>query len=343
MASEEKFDPMKTRIDSYYIPHLPIIAHRARWILRNKSSDDVISAQNAIEGWVESYFETAFEDEVRRLRTRAEEGNSTALGYFHVERRYYGDEWNDFHLDIKEFNENYRDDLEIPTEANTSKVQALDECIGWFDLADEVLGDDEASYFAALALEYVEKSIWFLKHWWSPPEDGGEYDRLMVELHESMRKFMQGKGENPDSLPRPVGVDFKIACEAAIDAMDAVRCAEGYLEQARMRSQFLKKSAEAVSAAAREQQEKHAAEELRKKKERTKRLNEQREAKRKEAMALVLVDWELNGKHFNGPKEAGEHYSKWLTDTSGKRFKYAATTIRDWISERAEELGIKWR
>jgi hypothetical protein len=165
----------------------------------------------------------------------------------------------------------------------------------------------------------------------------------MVELHSSMRAFVQSKGGDPDKLPNPVSTDFRLAWDAAVDAMDSVACAEGYVQKARMRADFIKKSAEAASAAAKEQQQKHAAEQDLAKKQRSAELNKKRHEKRDLARSLVLADWESDINRFPSAERAGSHYVNWLEDLPGKNLKFAQRTVRDWILERAAELKVKWK
>lgn len=84
MAKKNKFDPKNTHVDQLAIPRLSETAAEARRILHGKTSDEIRDAQETIDGWIDAYFETAFEDEVNRLRSLAEHGDEDAMAFFRL-------------------------------------------------------------------------------------------------------------------------------------------------------------------------------------------------------------------------------------------------------------------
>ncbi|RKP58639.1 hypothetical protein [Pararobbsia silviterrae] len=344
MLSEDTFDPMISPVEASIIPHLLDIAHRARRYLNKRASIEVRSAQETIEEWVSIFFETLYEDEVSALRRRAEDGDQRAIGYFHVERHFYGDDWDEYRLEINEFNDRYRDDLDIPDETNTTEVRALDSCIDWFDLSETAFGDQsESLYFAALALKYVEKSIWYINRWMEPEGESAAAEKMMVELYEATRKFVEVKEGSTGKFCRPINTDFRFACEAAIDAMEAITCASKYDEVNKVRRDLAEKVDQVLSAASKELQEKHIAEQMQAKKKRSADLNAKRHKKNREAQALVLAEWERDTSRFSSAEKAGQYFETWLSDIPGKGFTFSQRTVRDWIRARATEIGVVWR
>jgi hypothetical protein len=344
MASEEKFDPMKSPVDHLTIPRLWDITARARRVLAKRTSEEVKSAQETVDGWLEVFFETVFEEEVSRLRRRAEEGDRYSMEFFHVERHAYGDHWDDYLYDIGRFNDDKREDLDIPHEGSTTEAEALDACIDWFELSETGFGEEsEPMFFAALALKHVEKALHYVAEWMDPSDQWKAADTMEVELYQFTKKLIEASGRDPNKLPRPVNFLFRSACEAAVDAMEAITYAEKFAHANWLKKQLANVSKQAVTAAEKEQRERHEAEEARKKKERTALMNGKREAKRKEALSLVLADWEIETSRFQSAEKAGEYYSHWLKNFPEKSFDYAPTTCRDWIRDRAKEIGVKWR
>jgi len=261
------------------------------------------------------------------------------MEYFHVERHFYGDHWDDWRYDIGRFNDRYRDDLDIPNELNTTEPKALDACIDWFDVSETGFGEDsEPIFFAALALKHVEKALWYLDQSVNPDTkrlaeiEAGAKEALGLEPEEDLPEF-----------DRSFHFDYRFACESAMDALEAVTMADKYGELNWLKRDFAKRALKAMSAAEKEHREKQEAAEARNKKERMALLSARRKEIRLEAKALVLAHWEADTSRFIGPKEAGEYYSVWLRDIPGKKFKFAWSTCRDWISERAAERGIRWR
>lgn len=316
MAAEERFDPMNSPVDRADIPRLDDIAAQARCLLAGQTSEDIWVAQETIEGWIEAFFEETFQEEVSRLRKLAENGKQSAIDFFHVERRVYGDNLEECRYDIGEFNDRYRDDLDIINEINTTGPQALDICIGWFYLPETVFGDDsEPMFFAALALAYVEMALWY-------------HDQRMQS----------------DTDPKVSDAELlKLAYAEAMNALEAVTMAEQYAYWNSRRKDFEKSEDEAVSLERREHESRQKAENDRKNKERGMRLSAIRDAHKKRAESLVLTDWESDTSRFPSAKVAGDHYSAWLKDQPGKHFKAKPSTCATWIRQRANQLGLKWR
>ncbi|WP_257756930.1 hypothetical protein [Burkholderia glumae] len=344
MGAQVKFDPINSPVDTNVIPHLSDTASKARRFLIRRTSRDIRDAQEIVDGWIESYFEAAFEDEVRYLRDRAEQGNESAMEYFRVECRTIGDHPYDYLFEIGEFKEYCRDSLDIPHAGNTTDGEALDLCIDWFDVSETVFGEDsEPLFFAALSLKHVEKAMQFLERWRNPDGDSLAVDNMLVELHDAVENLVIKQGRESCEVYPPLSLDFKIACEAAMDALEAIVLADKYAHANKLKNKFKEISAQAVSAAEREQRKLHEIEEIQRKRERTLRLNEKREAKRLQAKSLVEGHWTKDTAQFSSAEDAGKFYSEWLSTLSGNNFKFAPSTCRDWVRDKAKEIGVKWR
>ncbi|WP_257818930.1 hypothetical protein [Burkholderia glumae] len=343
MAKKNKFDPKNTHVDQLAIPRLSATAAEARRILYGKTSDEIRGAQETIDGWIDAYFETAFEDEVNRLRSLAERGDEEAMAYFRVERHLVGDDRYDYVYYVKEFNDLYRDRLDIASAENTTQGEALDYCIDWFDLSETNFGaDSEPLFFAALALKHVERAVNFLNAWRDPDSDSKKIDQMLSELHCATDNVISLRGDGDCAYPS-ISLDYQIACEAAIDAREDVVLSAKYSQIKWMKRTFDTISAQAVSTAEKERFERQHMEEIRKKQERVGRMNKSREEKRRAAESFVLEHWQSDTSQFPTAREAGEFYSEWLKKIPNKNFNFTATTCRDWVRNRAKELGLKWR
>ncbi|MDN7917637.1 hypothetical protein [Burkholderia gladioli] len=316
MATEERFDPMNSPVDRADIPRLDDIAAQARYLLARQTSEDIWTAQETIEGWIEGFFEETFLEEVGRLRKLAESGKQSAIDFFHVERRFNGDGFEEYLYEIGKFDDRFRGDLDILNESNTTGPQALDACIGWFYLSETVFGDDsEPMFFAALALAYVEAALWYHDQRMQPDTDSKVSDAELL----------------------------KLAYAEAMNALEAITMADQYFYWNSRRKDFEKSENEAALLAVREHQARRESEDARKNKERGERLSAIRDAHKKRAESLVLTDWESDKSRFPSAKVAGDHYSAWLKDLPGKHFKAKPSTCATWIRQRASQLGIKWR
>ena len=87
-------------------------------------------------------------------------------------------------------------------------------------------------------------------------------DKAMLELHEAVRKLAEAEGGSAVKLYRPINVEFKCACEAAMDALEAVTIAGKYSHVNWLTRDLAQKSEKAMSVAAKAQQERQAAGEV---------------------------------------------------------------------------------
>ncbi|WP_035881616.1 hypothetical protein [Cupriavidus metallidurans] len=193
-----------------------------------------------------------------------------------------------------------------------SDVDALKLCIYANDADEEAAfpGGAPTEYFAAFALGCVEEALSALEVSDGDPEGTGKGAPL---LHGIPDDDLRGKpaAETVPALYR------RIAIDAALNAMSAINYAELWL------------TARDLSSMARHERS-----------ERAMRGGYQRHAKSAEAKRLVQAEWERDTTAFPGAEQAGDYFAVWLEE---RGYSYSQRTVRDWIRERASELGIKWR
>jgi hypothetical protein len=231
------------------------------------------------------------------------------------------------------FKDAREDDLEIATANNTSEVEALKECEGWFL---EIGGKDipevkPCEVFAVLSLWMLADAIGWLRHQSSEVEMAfhASLANLVAEIEAGSKRagipIISQKTED-------VKVNFSLAGGYALNAMDAVCYAEHLhkidrleaahtLKIAKTQGDYLNKEAEQRSMRAKE-------------------LNIARHRKTYEVKDMVIEEWKKKPSAFPSAEKAGLHFADWL-ETKG--IKYEPRTVTTWIRDYAKKIGLRLR
>lgn len=218
-------------------------------------------------------------------------------------------------------------DLDIPTEDNTSEVDALKECVDNRDILSVkgFEGVEDYELFAVLAILKIACAI----------PHAGYYS----------------KSKDDD-------VSYVSAC--AIEAMDAVCYAEHLFDTEQLRednrlankhwsemlskysqsNKELRKLSEAHEHEIKRVSAEYEAEKAAQKKLRSDRLSAGRHQKGNEAKGLVTTEWEKAPSKFISATKAGEYFSGWLKE---KGVEFEPRTVTGWISAHAKQKGINLR
>lgn len=113
----------------------------------------------------------------------------------------------------------------------------------------------------------MERAVNFLDAWRDPDSNSKNIDRMLSELHCSANNVisLRGDGASVGAYP-PISLDYKIACEAAIDAREDVVLSAKYAQIKWVKRTFDTISAQAASTAEKERFERQHMEEIRKSK-----------------------------------------------------------------------------
>ncbi len=202
---------------SYPFRQLPDIVSRAKFLLKNRSKTEIISAANIIDWVLEEHFNQCKYECVQDILTNEESSNNWVLRYLSYEER---DEMGITNLLDEWPTETGNPCPYFSSASNTSELTALTECIKGYSLDDDVDFPNgcEFEYFAALALRLVGKTIMEL-----PSKRRDNFSKLstaqqnMIEFKVSLDKFTESISP---------GVAVAMAGEHALDAMGAVYYAE---------------------------------------------------------------------------------------------------------------------
>ncbi|MDR5801609.1 hypothetical protein [Caballeronia sp. LZ001] len=324
------FDPLKGTVDGRDIRILPEIAKRARRLLRDRDSEQVLAAQVIVADWVQDYLDVTFEEEVTRLRNHAQRGDSYALEFFETAIEY--DDPSDRYgtVLIGDFKQYMIDNLDLLHRGNASEVEILMQCMDSEDMSSDQFPDGtDAEFLAALALKEVGLTIEALERFHDASER--EHDKLAMALHLATERYIAAAGRQ-SGLPPPLSFDLQEAIARSIEAMQAVSFAESATSLAWLREQMIKKAHQAVEDAL-------SAEEHKKKKTLLK-MNEKSHERNRKKKKMVFDELDRRGIREKSAAKHAEEITLWMN--SEQKVEIAYSTVYTYVRERGRELGIKW-
>lgn len=318
------FDPLYGDVPDSPFNYLPSIANRARELLQGRTSDQIESAAIDIDWAISEYFKTVKEEEIARLRRKLDEPCSWETAAADIESAYDNAQmffvWDG---DSQAnggwvFNESMEELLLIPTPEIMTEVDALKECVGWFNgIGGEGFHDaKDYEFFAVLGLWMVADALNWIRR--------------------------RRRNQSDTGL-------FSLAGGCAIKAMDAVCYAEHLHDRVRMDSVVSEKIAalqdqlkayETIQASLVASQETRLREEKQKRSLIAERLNIERHKTRNEARAKAIEEWEKEPSRFRSAEKAGNYLADWLEQFG---YTYEPRTVTTWIREYAKEIGVKFR
>lgn len=203
---DERFDSLTGVAPDHPFRSLPGIVERARALLSNRNRQQIVSASQSIDWFIQEYFREKKERFIRRLVDHG----GPELAYLPEDRR---DESG-----IRELFDSWPGDADdrrpnISDGENTTELAALKECIGGYNLDDaEFPNGQEFEYFAVLALRLISDAI----EWLAPSRS---------EPFKAVQRGLQEDAGEAGSLPEEPA-NLSLAGECAMQAMDALGWAE---------------------------------------------------------------------------------------------------------------------
>lgn len=314
-----EFDPLSGELPrDYRFNAMYNIAWRARRLLRGRTSGQVHALAQDASMVVEEFFESAKREEIERLER---EGDT----------RFCESKIDEFGAVSFRFRSDMEDELEIPTEDNTSELEAFKESYGsWIDLsADEVPDAKDHEYFAAMALWFVGDAVDALHYCWDCTGGLSNWKRVP-----------RGK------TPLNAGDTAKVG-NHLIKAMEALCYAEQVYENEKIRQRFDTQVQRIRDTHTAEQERvieqvraEFEAEARQRRSEQGRELSRLRHSKRDAARQLVLEHWQADPSAHASAERAGIFYADWLA-TMGH--DYQPRTVVTWIRTYAKDQGIRLR
>lgn len=327
----KSFNPISGDVPDHPFECLPAIASRARAILKSRTAEQVEDAAYSIDWVIDEYFRSMKNEKIARLKSElnaprrwkhmsddADFENATKFFDWIVDSP--DDECNpeEGHW---EFNERMEGDLGIPTADNTSEVDALRECIDWWD---DIGGEDfpdgkPQEIFAVLSLWLLADALKWIRF---------QRKDVCIVTHAS-GEVVYHEGE---SQPVDLASNYSIAGSYALKAMDAICHAEHLCEVAKLESMYKLNLAK--------NHDDHLKNESERRSMRAEQLNIARHRKTNEAKAKAIEEWEKDRSKFISAEKYGLHLADWL-GTQG--FQYEPRTVTSWIRAHAKQIGVALR
>lgn len=330
----QPFDPMASGVSSHPIRRLPHIALRARNILAGKLGDEVRWAQTTLHDWIEAFLEQEFQEALDLDESAWTYGaDASAVSYLLGERQgAQRPEPGTVGLVgiVGRFSE--RPDIR-PDMSNTPLPEALELCIDlFFDETDSRFsGWTVAHFFAALALEYVERAEFTLAGISGKPPGKGPMNFRAMRVQYQTRAKIEGRMKGEEDLARA----FWSAYSNALEATEAIRKAERSVSTRDAR-QLKAGLALTVNKA---KSDVHDSERL-KRRSLAKQALEHRHKRRNEARSLACCEWDKDRTRFPSAEKAGDYLADWL---EARGYNYQQRTVRDWVRAHAKEKGVPFR
>lgn len=339
----KKFNPKSGDAPRHPFSYLPEIASRARALLKTRTADQIEDAASGIDWAIDEYFRSLKEEEISRLKNEVESIRRWKDGSddtdFEAAAKFF-----DWIVDSPEsefstedghwvFNDQMEDELDIQTAGNTSEVEALKNCIDWWDDiggADFPNGKTE-ELFAVLSLWLLADAISWIDY----------------RTSESMKKFNTSLDhllKLPDGMEEEleqVGISIRttdtegnlsLAGARALKAMDAVCYAEQLHEVAKLEAAYALKVEKT--------REENIKKEVEKRSMKAEQLNIARHRKSNEAKAKAIEEWEKDRSKFISAEKYGLYLADWLEKQG---FQYEPRTVTNWIRAHAKQIGVALR
>lgn len=339
----KKFNPKSGDVPRHPFSYLPEIASRARALLKTRTADQIEDAASGIDWAIDEYFRSLKDEEIARLKNEVDRPRRWKDGSddtdFNDAAKFF--DWvvdspaNEFSPEEGHwvFNDRMEDELDIQTAGNTSEVDALKNCIDWWDDiggADFPNGKPE-ELFAALSLWLLADAIGWLGHRSSETEKSflSSLDHLL-KLPEGMEDELIDAGISIRTTDTEI--NLSLAGECALKAMDAACYAEQLHEVAGLEAMYKLKLAK--------NNDDHLKNEAKRRSMVAEKLNIARHRKNSEAKAKIIAEWENDRSKFISAEKYGLHLADWL-GTQG--LQYEPRTVTNWIRAHAKQIGVALR
>lgn len=315
----EIFNPTTGVVPEHPFSILPSIAFRARALLKSRTKEQIIDAAYGIDWAIDEYFSEIKQEKIIELKHNL----------FGSELEEYFDWSGDADADgMWHFKDGKEEELDIATSENTNEVDALKNCIDWWD---DIGGEDFPNgktyeLFAVLALWLLVDSMRWVKS--SELKFDENYLRFEREFKKELEQKQQDLYGHIISVNSNV-TNLSLSGQSALTAMDAVCYAEHLF--------LLEKEVVKVKEA---QKTQNQVDEKTRRSMLSEKLNIHRHQKRNQAVELVTCEWAKNPSQFNSAEKAGVHFAHWLKEHD---FQFEPRTITGWLRKYAKKVGIRLR
>lgn len=339
------FDPLIGKVPFAPFSNLSDIADRARWLLRNRTTEQIKAIVRDIDWQIDEYFYGLREKAIDSLKDndyqQITDKHNYRDPYTEKERTieiavpvycYQTHEW--------EWEDDGNFELDVPLREDSSEIEAFKECEDyWCEIASEELPDGKIyEFFAALSLWMLADTIYFIEN--NSLSLAGEYAIKAMDAicyAENLREVEHIKTAHTLELAQTLeSCNTQNTISYAQHLQEIENIKNTYESELVKTHDALNKQIEALQELVRLQQE----EEVKKKAERASQLNKNRHRKNHTAREMVIAEWLKDKSKFSSAEKAGNYLVDWLFNQG---FQYETRTITNWIRDYAKQNGIKLR
>ena len=334
----QRFNPLIGVVPNEPFQQLPEIAFRARAMLRHRTAEQIDFLAKSIDYAIYAYFDELKQNEISRIRNELEGELNTprrwkretpGIDYQYDRAEYEIERLFDWDGGTRAngrwiFKESMVDELEIPNGGNTTELQALKDCIDWWDdLGGEGFPDCRPhEIFSVLSLWMLADAIdWMVPKVSSGVSDlAGAIDNLMASVNGGQKCYFE----------------FSQASNSAFLSVESVCFAEHLKAVEELNFSHMQKDIEKQ-----ERERKHRS-------IKAEALNFARHRKDYEAKAMVIESWKKDTFKFSSGEKAGVYYSDWLLRQgvgadSNPLYDYQPRQVANWIRAYAKQIGVRFR
>jgi hypothetical protein len=289
----DRFNPFCDEPPFYPFEYLPNIVSRARALLNDRNSGQIKDIAENISETIDQFFADIKNQEIHRLGIPSE-----AQAEF--------------------------DFSNIPTEQNTTDIEALKACASSWDFICEYAGIEDGKgqeLFAVLSLWLVADAVAWIK--------GMQFDHLKPSILDLMNSFPELTSDERHF----------IASRYLFYALEAVCFGEQLKAIASTESDFLTEI-QSIHGRYNEILAIQKVAERKRYEQWSKEMNFQRHKKNHDAKKRVVDEWSKDPSRFPSAEKAGVYFTEWLK-SSGLSFE--PRTVTTWIREYAKQNEIKLR
>lgn len=308
------FDPKTGRVRDTPFQPLSKIMRRARLVLSNRTSEQIISVAHSMNWAFEEYERNErYMQQLETISNLEHMDDTNQISDYDREKFFkYEIDGHPRNGNKRVFKEEMIHELEINSPRSWQGIGLLRACItDW----DDIGGDDFPNgrpdeFFAVLSLWLIEYAIYRLN---GSKVIAYQFTHDNYEVHDYTKKRF---------------LEMTDAGNSIIEAMESICESERLQKEDVLHSNYKK------------QEESRQQAEQKKRSMKSEKLNIERHRKTNEAKNDVLSEWSKAPSDFPSAEKAGLHFYEWLKD-QGRDFE--PRTITGWIRLHAKELGIKFR
>lgn len=319
----KEFNPLSGEVPESPFSLMPLIALRARALLKARTLEQIESISMEIDYAIYCYFVDIKNNEINRLneilreprrwKNELDDGYEYALKFF---------EWDEGSVENGRwlFKEDMEDELNIQNKFNTGEVYVLKQLSeSWGDFGRDISDFESYELFAILSLWNIADSLNWLQY---------KREEVIKSLDDDAANILKELDDKLSDKENRKETNLSLAGEASLNAMESVCYAEHLKSVGEIKNAYLVR------------EKRKQEDEAYQKSIRAKQLNIARHQKRNDAMQKVIEEWEKSISNWPSAEKAGLYFADWLLKQG---YEYEPRTVTGWLRGHAKQIRVKFR